>query len=151
MSSEKKSFNNTAINALIFVLAIVVIYLGYSFIIKITDQNRYNKAGDEMEAPADIVQLEVMNGCGASGVADRVTDYLRQKGCDVVNSGNYKSFDVEKTLVVDRAGNYANALKIAKMLGVAKKETIIRQLNDEYFLDVSVIIGKDYYSLEPFK
>ncbi len=151
MSSEKKSFNNTAINALIFLLAIVVIYLGYSFIIKITDQNRYNKAGDEMEAPADIVQLEVMNGCGASGVADRVTDYLRQKGCDVVNSGNYKSFDVEKTLVVDRAGNYANALKIAKMLGVAKKETIIRQLNDEYFLDVSVIIGKDYYSLEPFK
>ena len=151
MSSEKKSFNNTAINALIFLLAIVVIYLGYSFIIKITDQNRYNKAGDEMEAPADIVQLEVMNGCGASGVADRVTDYLRQKGCDVVNSGNYKSFDVEKTLVVDRAGNYANALKIAKMLGVAKKETIIRQLNDEYFLDVSVIIGKDYYSLEQFK
>ncbi|NLT50185.1 MAG: LytR C-terminal domain-containing protein [Ignavibacteria bacterium] len=151
MNSEKKSFNNTAINAVIFLLVIVVIYLGYSFIIKITDQNRYNKTEDEMSAPADIVQLEVMNGCGASGVADRVTDYLRQKGCDVVNSGNYKSFDVEKTLVVDRAGNYANALKIAKMLGVAKKETIIRQLNDEYFLDVSVIIGKDYYSLEPFK
>lgn len=91
-----------------------------------------------------------MNGCGTKGVADRFTDFLRSKNVDVVNIGNYMSFDINNTIVVDRSGNIDNAYHVAAMLGVNRKN-VIQQLNDEYFLDVTVIIGKDYFNLAPLK
>lgn len=96
------------------------------------------------------LQVEVLNGCGISGVADRFTDYLRNNQFDVVNMGNYIRFDMDETLVIDRIGNMANAQKTAKALGV-KNSNILQQLNQEYFLDVSIVIGRDYYTLQPFK
>jgi hypothetical protein len=64
--------------------------------------------------------------------------------------GNYKSFDIDETLVVDRSGNMANAKKVAKALGI-KEANVIQQVNKDYFLDVSLIIGKDYIKLNPLK
>jgi len=98
----------------------------------------------------DIIQVDVRNGCGVSGVADRYTDFLRSKGFDVADIGNYVSSDVDETLIIDRIGNMANAYKVAKSLGI-KNENVIQQLNKDYFIDVTVVIGKDYFSLTPFK
>jgi hypothetical protein len=149
--SFAESTKNLAMNVFIFLLAIVVLYLGYSIFLKISDKTgRIADKKNNTQVASDIIQLEVMNGCGITGVADRVTDFLRDNGFDVVNNGNYKSFDVENTIVVDRIGNIANAKKVARSIGVSEKK-VIQQINEEYFLDVSVIIGKDFYSLEPFK
>lgn len=87
-----------------------------------------------------------MNGCGAAGVAEKFTDYLRKEKFDVVQIGNYISFDIDKSLVIDRTGNMANAEKVAAALGIDKKN-VIMQKNDDSFLDVSVVIGKDYKNL----
>jgi hypothetical protein len=57
---------------------------------------------------------------------------------------------MDETIVIDRTGNKANALFVAKALGV-KKENVIQQLNNDYFLDVSIVAGRDYYTLQPFK
>ncbi|MCB0745298.1 MAG: LytR C-terminal domain-containing protein, partial [Ignavibacteriae bacterium] len=62
--------------------------------------------------------------------------------------GNYISFDVDETFVIDRIGNKANAFKVAEALGIENVK-VIQQLNDNYFLDVSLVIGKDYYKLKP--
>jgi hypothetical protein len=64
--------------------------------------------------------------------------------------GNYKSFDVQETLIVDRAGNIENAYKVAQALGVDKKN-VIKQISPDSYLDCSVVIGKDYTSLKPVK
>ncbi len=37
----------------------------------------------------DSLKVEVLNGCGKPGLAKEVTDFLRRKGFDVVNFGNY--------------------------------------------------------------
>lgn len=84
-----------------------------------------------------------MNGCGVSGAADTFTDSLRAKGIDVVNTGNYRSFDIDNTIVIDRSGKMENAKYVAELLGIDDKQ-VIRQINKNYFLDVCVIIGKDY-------
>lgn len=145
------SAKNLALNSVIFLLIAIIIFLGYSFFMKFSDGSSAAKQNTgKKEVASDIIQMEVRNGCGVTGVADRVTDFMRAKGFDVVDNGNYKSFDVENTIVVDRIGNMANAKKVAAVLGVSNKR-VIRQINEEYFLDVSVIIGKDFYSLEPFK
>lgn len=99
---------------------------------------------------SEIIQVEVLNGCGVPGTGDRFKDFLRSKGCDVVNVENYINFNVEKTLIIDRIGNIANAKKVAAILG-AKTSSVFPQLNDDYFVDVTVVIGRDYRELNPAK
>jgi hypothetical protein len=146
----KTSTFNMFLNITIFLLAGLIIYMGYSFFIKLTDRGDTGFENVNNAVPSEIIQAEIQNGCGVSGVADRFTDYLRKNDIDIVGSGNYISFDIDETMVIDRIGNKANAEKIAEILGI-KKKNVIQQLNDDYFLDVSVIIGKDYFKLNPLK
>jgi len=60
---------------------------------------------------------------------------------------NYSSFDIEKSLVIDRTGNKPNAEKIADLLGI-NRNNIVQQISTDYFLDVSLVIGKDYSQLK---
>jgi len=153
--SEKKSANKTHssstnifLNIIIIILAGLIIFLSYSLFTKISALT-----SDEDEAGLNktsrIIQLEVLNGCGISGIAEKLTNYLRQKDFDVVQVGNYTSYDIDNTLVVDRTGNKNNAIKVAEALGIDSKN-VIQQINNDYFLDVSLIIGKDFNRLKPF-
>lgn len=147
----KTSTQNLLLNVIIFVLIFVVIYLSYSVYIKIKiDSSEEVITNNNKDVPSEIIQVEVLNGCGVSGLADRFTDFLRDKGFDVVNKGNYIQFDIEKTIVIDRLGNLSNAKEVAKSLGV-NQNSVMTQINEDYFLDVSVILGADYYKLTPLK
>jgi len=132
---------------IITVLGIVIIFMAYSLYNKISDNGNFSSNSTSVENR--ILQIEVLNGCGVSGIADKMTDYLRKNNFDVVQVGNYTSFDMDKSLVIDRTGNKTNAEKIATALGINKKN-IVQQINSDYFLDCSVVIGKDYFQLKPF-
>ncbi len=145
----QSSTQNLLLNIIIFVLFVVIIYLGYSIFIKLKLENENTATkNNNRETASEIIQIEVLNGCGVSGLADRFTDYLRNEGFDVVNKGNYIQFDLENTMIIDRIGNLANAKEVAKSLGV-NESNIFTQINEDYFLDVSVILGADYYKLKP--
>lgn len=103
----------------------------------------------DLNKTSRIIQLEVLNGCGITGIAEKFTNFLRENNFDVVQIGNYSSFDIDNTLVVDRTGNKDNAYKVAESLGIDSKN-VIQQINNDYFLDVSLIIGKDFNRLKPF-
>jgi hypothetical protein len=107
-----------------------------------------SKDKNDHEKVSAIIQVEVLNGCGVDGIASQFTNYLRDKNFDVVSIGNFKSDNMEETIIIDRIGNRANAEKLADVLGVDKKN-IIEQLNKDYFLDATLVIGKDYNKLEP--
>jgi hypothetical protein len=141
---------NILLNISLFFLSAIIVYMSYSLYVKLSYKS--TKFDDEIVEGkvSELIQVDVRNGCGVSGVADRYTDFLRSKGFDVADYGNYISSEVDETLVIDRMGNMANAYEVAKALGV-KKQNIIQQLNKDYFIDVSVIIGKDYLTLNPFK
>ncbi len=141
---------NVLLNISIFLLAALIIYMVYSLYIKLAFNHNNEIEQTRDKGAEEIIQVDIRNGCGVSGVADRYTDFLRNKGFDVAEIGNYISSDVDQTMIIDRIGNMANAYKVAKTLGV-KNENVIQQLNKDYFIDVSVIIGKDYFSLTPFK
>jgi hypothetical protein len=146
--SLKTSASNFVYNLIIILLGIVIIFLAYSIFLKIKSKEEADKELANKKLAAPIVQLEVLNGCGISGVAEKFTDYLRNNNFDVVQTGNYISFDVDKTMVIDRTGNKANAIKVADALGIDYKN-IIQQINSDYILDVSLIIGKDFKQLKP--
>lgn len=145
----KTSTSNLFLNITIIVLLLIIGFLTYSVVSKIKAQNEQELLLKKKRF-AGIIQVEVLNGCGISGVADKFTEFLRKNNFDVVQMGNYRSFDVDKTLVIDRTGNKINADKVANALGVDSKN-VIQQINKDYFLDVTIIIGKDFNSLNPMK
>jgi len=145
MTTEQQPRKNThtarfALNALI---AVAVIVAGYFLIAPALR----GPAKDAAKAPK-IIQLDVLNGCGANGVGARFTGFLRKNGFDVVEMKNYKTSTVAQTIVIDRVGDLAAARRVAASLGVGEKN-IIQQLNPDYFVDVSVVIGGDYQNLRP--
>ena len=96
------------------------------------------------------IKIEVLNGCGVSGIADRLTEYLRANKVDVVNLGNYRSFDVEHSIIISRNQKTKNAQNIAALIGL-DGNSIIEQINPDYLLDITFILGKDYRNLIPLK
>jgi hypothetical protein len=147
--NNTSSVTNLLLNGIIIILFVVNIFLGYSFIQKLSlFSNEENNTKDELQ-PLKNIQIEVLNGCGISGLAEKFTAYLRTENIDVVEYGNYYSFDVDNSIVISRTETPKNAQKVALVLGIST-EKIIQQLNEEYLLDVTLIIGKDFYQLKPY-
>jgi len=135
------------LNVLIAVLTLIVGYLLYSLLSRTIFSPPVESARSGVAAGTTI-QLDVLNGCGVPNAGTQFTSYLRARGFDVVEIRNYKTFDVDESLVIDRTGDMNNARKVAYALGIGK-EHIIQQMNQDYYVDVSVVIGKDYKSLKP--
>ena len=99
--------------------------------------------------PFRQIQIEVLNGCGTSGVANRYTNYLRQHGFDVVKTDNYEeepgrsNFNVLETVVVDRRGERESAMRVVRALELGETR-LLQAVNAAYLIDATVIIGKDY-------
>lgn len=96
------------------------------------------------------MQINVMNGCGISGVGNTMTKFCRHLGYDVVEMGNYKTFDVEHSIVIDRSGNMNDAHHLATSLGIERKN-VVQQFSNDQMVSATVVIGKDFKSLKPWK
>lgn len=134
------------LNIAIGVLGVVVLYLAYALIVRLfiappVDTMR------EGDPQGRVIQVDVLNGCGVGRAGTAVTTYLRSRGYDVVEIRNYHRFDVKKSLVIERTGQMKNAEKVARALGIDKAQ-IIQQLNPDYYVDVSVVVGLDHATLK---
>lgn len=98
----------------------------------------------------DRIQLEVRNGAGEAGLAAGMTRFLRRRGFDVVESGNWTSFDQSETVILDRIGNPEAAERVANALGLPD-DRIRAEPQQDLLLDASVVIGHDYHTLPPFQ
>lgn len=151
MGSSSSGKGALLLNVSLVVLGLATLILIYAlaarFLFPRTDPMREaNPAG----LVGEYIQVEVRNGCGVSGLAGRMTKYLRRHGFDVVEVGDHTSFDEPYSYVVDRVGDLEAARKVALALGIP--ETRVRQeIRPEYFLDATIVIGKDYASLRPFR
>jgi hypothetical protein len=136
-----------ALNVLIGLLVVLVGYLTYSLVHRSILRPPVDAVKSGV-APGEIIQVDVLNGSPLHGAANTCAAYLRARGFDVVEMHNYKTSDVDESLVIDRVGNATNAGKVAYALGITKTN-IVQQLNYDYYVDVSVVIGKDFSSLKP--
>jgi hypothetical protein len=91
------------------------------------------------------VVVEVRNGCGVSGLGERVAGYLRDGGFDVIFVGNAEDFEYAETMVVDRSGERAKAREVARHLGGIP---VVQQISSGTFVDVTVVIGRDLEDFE---
>jgi len=140
---------NLFFNISIIILVLINIYLGYS-LTKIIIINFGSDDDVTKQVNTSKIKIEVLNGCGIAGVAEKLTDYLRTSGFDVVNLGNYRSFQIENSIVIARNEKIQNAQRVAVASGLSP-ESVIQQTNPEYLLDVTFILGKDYKKLIPLQ
>ena len=142
--------SNLFLNISLVVVIILATVLVYAFSQRVSaprpDPKRLENPGNFL---GEIIQVEVMNGTHVSGLANQITDHLQRNGFDVVETGNYTSQTVEKTVIMDRIGNLDAAEQVALALGLAP-ERITEELKPEYFIDATVVVGADYKSLLPF-
>ncbi|MBM4159798.1 MAG: LytR family transcriptional regulator [Ignavibacteria bacterium] len=128
---------------------VVVLILAYSFV--------YRAFIDPPVEPeimqgsrTHVIQLDVLNATGTPKLSQRFTDYLRARGFDVVEIGNYRESDLAFTRVIDRAGNMQAAHQVARALGVSDQR-VVQEIDRNRYLDVTVVIGKDFRSLKPMQ
>ncbi|MCX7763157.1 MAG: LytR C-terminal domain-containing protein [Candidatus Kryptonium sp.] len=117
-------------------------------ILKILSANYKFSNEEEITVNNPSYQIDVLNACGVEEIAFQITQYLRTKGFDVIDYGNYGSV-VNESFVIDRVGKPDTAKLIARALGI-KEDRIIRS-KAKYYNEFTIVIGKDYMSLKPFK
>jgi hypothetical protein len=96
------------------------------------------------------LQINILNGCGTAGVGNTMTKFCRQAGYDVVEMGNYKSFDVSESMVIDRIGKIDDVKRLAALIGI-KQKNVVQQFSNDHMVSATVVIGKDYKELSPWK
>lgn len=152
MAPWSTRITDNLLNVALVVGGLVAVVLIYAFVTRVLSSapspNRPQGTPDDLVG--SVIQVEVRNGAGVDGLAARTTEYLRERGFDVVNVGNYSSFDKERSVVIDRVGNRPAARKVAQALGLST-DRVRQEVRPQYFLDASVIIGRDYKQLRPFR
>ena len=142
-SGLNKTLLNTGIGA--FLLLFLILFVAFASRViyprVITERTEF-----ESHLISNVVQVEVLNGCGVAGIASSFTNHLRNHGFDVVASGNYESFDLQESIVVFRGGDPKHAGQLAEVLGI-KEKNILHETSPGYYLDATVIIGNDYQTL----
>ena len=99
-----------------------------------------NAAPDDARAPQDVrIKVEVLNATQTKGLARRATFYLRDRGFDVVGSGNVVE-QRASTIVYDRSAHP----DWARLVGRAMNAPVVEQIDSSRFLDVTVLLGRNW-------
>ena len=151
MTEQSTGWRNGALNVALIAAVVVVAVLLYAFVrgpLLPAEEGASDAASQH--ASVDFIQVEVRNGAGVADLAAQTRNYLVEHDVDVVEVGDHTSFDVAHSRVVDRVGNLEAARHVAALMGISP-EYVEQEIRPDYYLDASVIIGRDYASLKPFK
>lgn len=144
--------NNKTANILLLVsFSLIVIVMLSSFInrviisppVQAEIDNGTNTSQNDV-----VIQVNVLNACGETGLAAKVMEFLRLRGFDVVEIGNYPKKE-EKSFVLDRLGDVRSARKVAYAIGVPDS-LVVSAIDSTLFVRSTVVIGKDFPLLKPF-
>ena len=101
--------------------------------------------------PIKDIKVEILNGCGIKGIAEKTSEYLRSEyRIDVVKSDNADKFDYSKTVIIGRNEDLDKILSILKAFDISiNNSDHIRHVPDETLgVDVTIILGKDINSFQ---
>lgn len=122
----------------VLILSVVgfVVWLG----INAFSEPKVIAAPDNARAPKGTrIKVEVLNATKTKGLARRATLYLRDRGFDVVGSGNVTE-QRATTIVYDRSSHPDWARLVAK----AMNAPVVALPDSSRYLDVTVLVGNDW-------
>jgi len=101
-----------------------------------------------IRAPEGVrIRVQVLNGTKVHGLARRATMLLRDRGFDVVETGNVNDVR-DTTIVLDLSNHPEWAARVAKLFGTARVEA---RHDSSRYLDIVVVLGSAWRPpSEPF-
>lgn len=152
------------VNFLMLALSVLVLTFIWSFWNRhtnnrnVSEEMRYYAEIPEEVTPETLiaskkypgVTVEILNGCGVSGVAALFKDIVHEKTFDVLNTENAAHFHYDNTLIIARTGNTDAAYKLAEELGITR-ERVSDDKDLSLAVDITMIIGHDYKSVPAYK
>ncbi|HOP07582.1 MAG TPA: LytR C-terminal domain-containing protein [candidate division Zixibacteria bacterium] len=106
-----------------------------------------------LDSPDHTIRLQVLNGCGISGLASRTADMLADYAdqdieIKVVDTDNFEIRDVPKSMIISREENKRVATLLAAKLGISASEVVYRPLENNYKqVTVTLVLGADFESI----
>ncbi|MAO87050.1 MAG: hypothetical protein CMF86_02955 [Candidatus Marinimicrobia bacterium] len=103
------------------------------------------------EKPILDIEVEILNGCGVPGLAEKVSNYLRSQQMDVVRSDNADHYNYDQTILILRNENFEGLKKVSQSFGINEQDELrIKHIPDEKLsVDITVIIGSDFATIKP--
>ena len=160
-----KSFAKSILQNLLIVISLsVVMLLVYSAISNFFSDQSYDPIIKELsyddlallrtksqyeEKTNQIIRMEIFNGCGDSGIANRYTKFLMSLGFDIVDNHDADNYNYKKSFIKFHTSNQDMAKEIARVMGISE-QNIIEERNPDLAFDISLILGKDYRILDSF-
>ena len=95
------------------------------------------------------ISIQVLNGSGEKGIAERFSKFLHNSGHDVVLRGNADHFSYKNSEIIIRNSNKFAAENIANLLGINQNK-ISTQKDKLLLCDITLILGKDFDELKSF-
>jgi len=128
---------------------IVLVVAGAGAIVQMrTHRGTVPPAPPGVRAPDGVrIRVQVLNGTKVHGLARRATMLLRDRGFDVVETGNVND-SRDTTLVLDLSNHPEWASRVARLFGNARVET---RHDSSRYLDIAVVLGSTWRPpAEPF-
>ena len=103
------------------------------------------------ENPILDIEVEILNGCGVPGLAEKVSNFLRSQQMDVVRSDNADHYNYDQTILILRNENLEGLKKVSQSFGINEQDELrIKHIPDEKLsVDITVIIGSDFATIKP--
>jgi hypothetical protein len=152
------------VNILMLALSVLVLTFIWSFWNRhtnnrtVAEEMRYYAEVPEEITPETLiaskkypnVSVEILNGCGVSGVAALFKDIVHEKTFDVLNTENAAHFHYDNTIIIARTSNTDAAFKLAEELGIDRSRVSIEE-DASLAVDITMIIGHDYKTVPAYK
>ncbi|HKK71878.1 MAG TPA: LytR C-terminal domain-containing protein [Candidatus Krumholzibacteria bacterium] len=94
------------------------------------------------------LRVEVLNACGENGLARRAARQLQELRQDVVGVDTWTGHEFATSFLIDRRGKPALSRRLAERLGPC---TVILERTEDARADVSLVLGRDWASLDLFR
>lgn len=110
-----------------------------------------------LESPEHVVRLQILNGCGVTGLASRLADGLSgfedsDLEIQVVDTDNFEISKVRQSFVISRLEDNSVATKLAAKMGLPTEDIRNQPLENNYRqVSATLVIGEDWESLEQLK
>jgi polyisoprenyl-teichoic acid--peptidoglycan teichoic acid transferase len=106
-----------------------------------------SEMGDADLFSAEKANISVLNGSGATGLAQRTSDYFNQMGANIIVAGDAGEY-YQSTTIIDYTGNPYTVRYLASLMNV-KAAQIKFAYDASSTLDVVIFLGSDWANNNP--
>lgn len=147
-TAKKKLRLRRLAEALLILAALVVVVMVAVFTTRVTQG-----VTRAVPTPAHQVRLEILNGCGQSGIAGKTARMLselknEQVEIRVIATGDFDIRPVQKSFLVSRESDQEPAELLAEILGMDPSEVTYKPLEHNYRqVSATLVVGEDFDKL----